>query len=231
MVVGIAAAAAVCRADVQQPVLRRPAPRQRIERNHPAVVVGKRVRHAEQLTRRPAVVCRRLRIPGRPLEQHFVVRVTVARRREVGRRHHVRGIDPRVELAEARPAGLREVRMERKALEPLLGVAGLNRRAPLRVVDIEVRRHALAVVADRVEHSGHRVDEQASRVRLIEDEVHPRRLPVGIRNRRELGELDGDDAVGRNRRRERVVAAARARTAPRVHGRGTPAPPGRPGAP
>ena len=57
-------------------------------------------------------------------------------------------------------------------------------------------------------HAGHRVDEQAPRVRLIEDEVHPCRLAVGIRNRRELGELHGDDAVGRDRRRERIVASA-----------------------
>lgn len=101
----------------------------------------------------------------------------------------------------------------------LLGVDRLDRHAPLCIVDVEVRRDGLAVVADGVEHAGHRVDEQPPCVRLIEDEVHPRRLAVRIRNRRELRELHGDDAVDRDRRRERIIASARSGGHRPAHGR------------
>jgi hypothetical protein len=80
VVVGIAAAAAVGGADVEQAELGSARPRQRIEGDLSAVVIGERMRDAEQLARRAAVIRRRLRILRGPLEQDLVVRAAVAAR-------------------------------------------------------------------------------------------------------------------------------------------------------
>ena len=167
------------------------------------------MRHPEQLARHPAVVRRGFRSLRGPLEQNLVVRAPVVERDEIGSRRDVRRVGVGVELAEARRAGLSELRVKGEALKASFGSARLDRVLPLRIVEIEIRRHGLAVVADRIEHSRHRVDEHAARARFVDQQVHARRRVLRVGDRREFDVVDLDDTLGRgNGGGERIVAAS-----------------------
>ena len=88
--IGIAAAAAVADADVEQSEIGRPGARRRIERDRAAVVIRERLAPPHQLARRVAIVGGAGRSLGGPFEQHQVVRGLRIGRREVGLGRHVR---------------------------------------------------------------------------------------------------------------------------------------------
>ena len=178
----------------------------------PRVVISERLPETDHLAWRAAIIRGCCRIFGCPFEQHRIVRRLLAWRVEVGRRHHVGGVEIGVELPEAASAGLIELRVKREALEAPLVAHRLHGHAPPRVADIEKLGYALAVVADAVEQAAHVVDEHAARARLVDEQHHARRLPIDVRNRCKLRDVDADDSVDcRNRRRERIVGRLRQR--------------------
>ena len=107
--------------------------------------------------------------------------------------------------------GLAELRVEGKALEAALAAGGLHADAPLRIVDVEVERDGLAVVADAVERATHVVDEQPPRGRLVFKVHHPRRHTVDVGQRRELREVDADGAISGDRPWEWIVGLPRSK--------------------
>ena len=157
----VAAAAAVADAHVEEPEVGRARTRRRIERDRAAVVIGERLAQPDQLAR-----CRRRRRSPRPASSPSIraarCRACVRRvgRREVRRRGLVRDVGVGVELAESRRAGLGELRVEREALQPALAALRLHGDAPLRIAEVEVRRHRLAVRTQGVEQAAHVADEQ-----------------------------------------------------------------------
>ena len=125
------------------------------------------------------------------------MRVRAAVRLEVDRRRHVRRIGVGVELAEAGRTLAAELRMEREALKSALVALRVDVDAPLRVVDVEIERHGLAVARNRVQRSAHVVDEQPPRARLVDEQHRPGgHRPAEVGQRRELDEIHFDDAVG-----------------------------------
>ena len=131
-------------------------------------------------------------------------------RREVGRRSLIRGVRIGVELAESRRAGLGELRVEHETLHAALAALRLNGDAPLRVADIEVRRHCLAIGAQRVQRTAHVADEKAPRGRLFDEGHHARGDASDVGKGREFAKRDCDDAlVAGDRLRERIVRLPR----------------------
>jgi hypothetical protein len=173
-------------------------------------VVRERLAQPNQLARRTAVVGRGARRLRRPLQHDGVVRgVGRPGGGEIRRRRHVGRIGVGVELAEAARAAFVELRVKSEALEAALVVLRLHRHGPLRIVDVDVRRHDLAVLAEAVERTAHVVHEQPASARFAGEQHHPhRRADVGQRG--ELDEADADRPVaGRNRLGERIVRGPR----------------------
>ena len=142
----VAAAAAVGDAHVQEPEVGGARTRRRIERDRAAVVIGERLTQPDQLSRRSAVVGRRARRLRRPFEQHGVVRACSALGVvKSGAGVWFERVRVGVELAESRRAGLGELRVEHEALHPALATLRLHGDAPLRIAEVEVRRHRLAI--------------------------------------------------------------------------------------
>ena len=208
----IAAAAAVRRPDVEKAEVGIAGGREGVEGELAPVVVAEGLLDPQQLARRAAVVGRRGGVGGRPLEQDRVVGVVAAPGHEVRRRRRVARIGVGVELAVPGRAGLGELRMEGEALEAALPARRLDGDRPRRGGQVEIRRDGPAIVADGVDEAVHVVDEQPPGARLVDEPHHARGAAAEVRQRRELDDADGDDAVGRgDGRRERIVARLGAR--------------------